>query len=107
MAVLRLRTHVSIDDHWGVAKTLGGHSPPIGTHRTSAMTTKHPMWAADNNHHCPDIIGSDVPTSSQNRVGVVAPKNHNQEGRERLWGVPGRTLNYVMGIITRGNSHLY
>ena len=33
-----------------------------------------------------------------------APKRNNSEGRKRWWGVPGRSLAYVLGYIEDGNE---
>jgi hypothetical protein len=65
---------------------------------------RRPQYSPDNHNFWTiyfDRRHEDLIASSN---GVIPRGRHNAEGRREWWGVPGRTLEYVLGYIEAGNT---
>ena len=72
------------------------------------MTDKqraNPIWDQENNVSWNAYFAARRRWQIEDYTGPPpAPKHANTEGRKRWWGVPGRSLTYVLGYIEDGNE---
>ena len=64
-----------------------------------------PIWDQENNFSWNAYFAERRERELHDYTGPPpTPKRNNSDGRKRLWGMPGRSLAYVLGYIEDGNE---